>query len=119
MLVASEGLCVGCHASGRLRKVYIRYIPYESSPPPLPKTWLLISNRAQSITQSEDPDAIEMEPQTLLETARVSVPASGPEPGRISRVPRPANEPELSRIQIERAQFGLKLLYDGDDAQVE
>lgn len=85
----------------------------------LNKTWLLISNRAQSITQSEDPDAIEMEPQTLLETARVSVPASGPEPGRISRVPRPANEPELSRIQIERAQFGLKLLYDGDDAQVE
>lgn len=66
-----------------------------------------------------------MEPGDIAVPARIPLPASLPGPasspglGIVSRVPKAGKVPGLSRAEIDRAQFGLKVLYDCDDAEVE
>lgn len=53
------------------------------------------------------------------EPARISIPPTVPEAGRVSRAPDPDRVPKLTGTEVARAAFGLKVLYDCADAEVE
>lgn len=60
-----------------------------------------------------------MQPVTDPGPARVSTPVAVPEPSRVSRVAGPSRAPKATTAEVGRAEFGLKVLYDCDDAEVE
>lgn len=48
-----------------------------------------------------------------------SIPLSVSEAGRVLRTPDPHRAPKPTGAEVERAAFGLKVMYDGVDAEVE
>lgn len=51
--------------------------------------------------------------------ARVSTPARPPEADSVSRTPESNRAHRPARTEVEREAFGLKVLYDCEDAEVE
>lgn len=62
---------------------------------------------------------VTFEPATVPDPATVQASATAPKPSKVSRLPEPDVLADLTSAEKERAEFGLKVLYEHADAEVE